>query len=215
MNIPHFKTRLPVLALLLCGAFAAVPAWAAPTTDPAELAELAARNRQERADCMSLPQGEARTDCVRDTNVAYAHAKRNRPSDIDPPFAKNATLRCDALSGDENRDCLARMDGQGTTSGSVAGGGIYRELVVVETIAAPAPAAPPSPTTGMPTAPSTVMPPASATSPMSPSPATMQVPPTSTPMTTPMAPMTTPMTPMTPVPAPATTPSATNPTTPK
>jgi len=211
MNTPHFKSRLPVLALLLCGAFAVVPAWAAPTTDPAELAELAARNRQERADCMSLPQGEARTDCVRDTNVAYAHAKRNRPSDIDPPFAKNATLRCDALSGDENRDCLARMDGQGTISGTVAGGGIYRELVVIETDAAPAPATPSSPTTGMPTAPSTVLPPTptSATSPMSPSPTTMQAAPMSTPMTAPMAPMT----PV--VPAPATTPSATNPTTPK
>jgi hypothetical protein len=141
----RFPTRLPLLALLLCGAFAAVPAWAVPTTDPAELAELAARNQQERAACMSVQEGGARADCVRDTNVAYGHQKRNRASDIDPPFAKNLTLRCDALSGDENRDCLARMGGQGTTSGSVAGGGIYRELVVFETAPTSTPAATPAP----------------------------------------------------------------------
>lgn len=211
MNTPNFKTRLPILALLLCGTFAAVPAWAAPTTNPAELAELAARHRQERADCMNLPQGEARVDCVRDTNVAYAHAKRNRPSDIDPPFAKNVTLRCDALGGDERSACLARMGGRGTTSGSVADGGIYRELVVVETIEAPAPAMPSAPaaatTLSAPAAPTTVMPPAAVTTPMAPAPST-----------TPMMPMTTPMAPMTPA-APAaptgTPPSATNPPTPK
>ncbi len=187
MNSPNFKTRLPILALLLCGTFAAVPAWAAPTTDPAELAELAARNRQERVDCMSLPQGGARADCVRDTNVAYAHAKRNRPNDIDPPFAENVTRRCDALSGDENSACLARMSGEGTISGSVAEGGIYRELVIVETMAEPTPAALP----------------AASIAPMTPA----------APMTTPMAPMPTPVTPA--APAATALPSATNPTTPK
>ncbi|MEO7339093.1 MAG: hypothetical protein ABIV63_21160, partial [Caldimonas sp.] len=40
---------------------------------------------------------------------------------------RNAKDRCDALSGDERSDCVARMKGEGTTSGSVAGGGILRE----------------------------------------------------------------------------------------
>lgn len=137
MHASTFHPRLPILALLLCGALAPVPAWAAATTDRAELATLAERHRQERAACLTLQDAEARADCARDAGAAYAHAKRNRPSDIDPPFAKNALRRCEALTGDENRDCMARMNGQGTTSGSVAGGGIYRELVVVETIAPP------------------------------------------------------------------------------
>jgi hypothetical protein len=89
-------------------------------------------------------QGMARFDCVRDTDVAYGHARRHRPSDIDPPFAKNLTLRCEAHTGDARRACLARMDGQGTTSGSVAEGVIYRELVIVETTEA-APAMPATP----------------------------------------------------------------------
>jgi hypothetical protein len=201
MNTANFKTRLPFLALVLCGTFAAVPVWAAPTTDPAELAQLAARNRQERADCLSVQEAGARADCVRDANVAYGHQKRNRATDIDPPFAKNVTRRCDALSGDENRDCLARMDGQGKTSGSVEDGGIYRELVVFETMAAPTPPAAPG----------------AAIAPMTPvAPMTMPMAPTApmaTPMATPMAPMSTPVIPA--APAAKTLPSATNPTTPK
>lgn len=137
MTAPNFNTRLPLLALLLCGSFAA-STWAGPTTDRGELAELAARHRAERAACLNVQETEARGDCLRDTDAAYGHAKRNRASDIAPPFAKNAILRCEALRGEENRDCLARMDGQGTTSGSVAGGGIYRELVVIEAAAPPA-----------------------------------------------------------------------------
>jgi hypothetical protein len=136
---------------------------------------------------------------VRDTDVAYGHAKRNRASDIDPPFTKNVSLRCDALSGDDNRDCLARMAGEGTVSGSVAGGGIYRELVVFETMTpAVMPVVPAAST-----APSTPMAPAaSVMTPMAPM----------TPIA-PLAPLTTPVpaaVPMATVP-----PSATNPTTPK
>lgn len=133
MNKPLFATRLPILTLLLCAAFATAPAWSVPTTDPAELAALAARNRQERVTCMNLPDEEDRRFCVWDTNVAYAHAKRNRPDNINPLYAQNLLRRCDPLAGDERRDCLARMAGLGTTNGSVASGGIYRELVTIET----------------------------------------------------------------------------------
>jgi hypothetical protein len=43
------------------------------------------------------------------------------------------------LAGDERRDCLARMRGEGTVSGSVEAGGILREKVTV--VPAPAPVA--------------------------------------------------------------------------
>jgi hypothetical protein len=36
------------------------------------------------------------------------------------------------LSGDERLACQARMEGMGTTSGSVAGGGVLREIVIVK-----------------------------------------------------------------------------------
>lgn len=137
MNIPTCTTRLPVLALLACGLAAAVPGHAAPTTDRAELAALASRHKQERLNCMSEQALPARTDCLRDTDVAYAHAKRNRPSDIDPPYAQNAVRRCEALPGDDQRHCVARVGGQGTTTGTVAEGWIYRELIVTEPAAEP------------------------------------------------------------------------------
>ena len=47
-------------------------------------------------------------------------------------FMRNALLRCDRLSGEDRKDCVARTKGHGTESGSVQGGGIYRELVTLE-----------------------------------------------------------------------------------
>lgn len=50
-------------------------------------------------------------------------------------------MKSNIFPSDRN-DCVARIQGQGTTSGSVAAGGIYRELVtriVGEVPAAPAP----------------------------------------------------------------------------
>jgi hypothetical protein len=41
----------------------------------------------------------------------------------------NAQARCDALTGSDHEACEARMQGQGTVSGSVAGGGELREIV--------------------------------------------------------------------------------------
>ena len=45
------------------------------------------------------------------------------------------------LSGDERADCIARMNGEGSVSGSVGGGGILREKVTIVpgTPAEPAP----------------------------------------------------------------------------
>ena len=57
---------------------------------------------------------------------------------------RNALKRCVPLPDAERKDCVARMQGQGTISGSVEGGGIYRELVTRE-VAVPAVAVPPEP----------------------------------------------------------------------
>ena len=49
-------------------------------------------------------------------------------------FQSNAAARCDVLSGEDKAACQARMMGYGSTSGSVAGGGVLRE---VETVVMP------------------------------------------------------------------------------
>ena len=52
---------------------------------------------------------------------------------------RNALRRCEPLRDPDRQDCVARIRGEGTTSGSVAEGGIYRELVTREVGAMPAP----------------------------------------------------------------------------
>ena len=129
MTTRSIHTRTPVLALLLAATLTTFPAWAAPISDAADLAE---RNRQERAVCMTLQVQEDRTSCLEDAFGAYRAAKRHILNDVAPQYAQNALRRCDALKDDLRQGCLARMGGQGTTSGSVTGGGIYRELVTFE-----------------------------------------------------------------------------------
>ena len=46
------------------------------------------------------------------------------------PDARNALMRCDVHTGDERMACLARMQGEGRSSGSAATGGILRESTV-------------------------------------------------------------------------------------
>ena len=46
----------------------------------------------------------------------------------------NATARCEALTGEDKAACQARVLGYGNTTGSVAGGGVLRE---VETVVLP------------------------------------------------------------------------------
>lgn len=73
---------------------------------------------------------------------ADADVTRSRQSalDRDPgQYLRNALTRCERLSGDDRQDCVSRIGGKGTTSGSVEGGGIYRELVTREVGAVPAP----------------------------------------------------------------------------
>ncbi len=127
MHIRPINAHLPALALLLWAATA--PAWAAPRGEAAEFAE---RNRQERAVCMKIEPGAVRDDCLLDAFGAYLSARRHTLDDVMPEYARNALYRCDPLTSDLRQSCWARMRGEGTTSGSVSTGGIYRELVTIE-----------------------------------------------------------------------------------
>ena len=57
---------------------------------------------------------------------------RQNVLDADPEqYIRNALIRCDSLKGDDRKDCLSRIRGGGTVSGSIEGGGLYRELVTI------------------------------------------------------------------------------------
>ena len=68
--------------------------------------------------------------CAREAAAARAAAGRGTLTEPESPDQqRNATARCNALPQADRQDCLARMKGEGSASGSVSSGGIYRETV--------------------------------------------------------------------------------------
>ena len=129
----QFSTALCPL-LVLSAALAASPAMAAGQSSAAA---SEARYQRDAAVCLSRNYKGARNECLSDASTARASRE---PVTIDPDpgrYARNALQRCEALKDADRADCVARMQGQGTTSGSVAGGGIYRELVTREVVVVP------------------------------------------------------------------------------
>lgn len=105
--------------LALCGSAVASPS-----------AEEIAQHRAEVAVCTSGASPQGRETCLREAGAAYAQLRRDDLNNGSADYAGNARQRCKAHErGDERGACLARMTGGGTRSGSVAGGGVLRELV--------------------------------------------------------------------------------------
>lgn len=92
------------------------------------LAEAQARYRQDRAACTSGQSQQDRATCLREAGAALEAAKRGRLDDDQSVYEKNPLIRCERLPTQEREDCLRRMRGEGTVSGSVESGGVYREL---------------------------------------------------------------------------------------
>lgn len=88
--------------------------------------------RQEVQACMDGRTQQDQNTCLREARNARAERQRGTPDQ--PDYAANAMARCDALNGEEKAACRARVMGYGSTSGSVAGGGVLRE---VETVVMP------------------------------------------------------------------------------
>jgi hypothetical protein len=115
------------LGLLACavGALLLAGMAAAAGGNPSE---AQARYQQDRAACMSVQSKEDRATCLREAGAALQEAKRGQIGGGQTSYEQNQLLRCDRLTAGEREDCLRRMRGEGTVSGSVEGGGIYREL---------------------------------------------------------------------------------------
>ena len=88
---------------------------------------------RDRAACESGKSTQERSLCLHDVSVAYRMPHTNKPYDLDPAaYQRNQALRCGPLKDKDLQDCMARMRGAGTTSGSVESGGMLRELTTVE-----------------------------------------------------------------------------------
>ena len=85
----------------------------------------------------SAPRAKAADDPKRDPHVHEAQAARQeaRQGKLKDPVdaaqqERNRYARCEVHKGEDRELCIRRMNGEGTITGSVAGGGLLRELTV-------------------------------------------------------------------------------------
>ena len=124
-------TPRPIWAVLaLTAALGCTSAWAGGKTSPSENAKQ--RYEQERAACLNGQTNQSRHDCLREAGAALHDANKGKLDDVGEDYQANQRLRCQPLPAEEQRDCMARMTGQGTVAGSVEAGGLYRELKTIE-----------------------------------------------------------------------------------
>lgn len=114
-----FRTIRFVLAL--SGITAAMSVAAQPAQNNAK-----ASYEAERAACASIPEPESRSACLRETAAAREEMQRGGLAG-ESDYQRNALARCHALPVADQEMCKRRTLDQGTVSGSVTGGGIYRE----------------------------------------------------------------------------------------
>ena len=103
----------------------------AQAAEPVRPADAQKRYLEERADCQSPSSAEDKTSCLREAGAALHEARSGKLADANTDYESNRIARCDYLKGLDKIYCVRRMTGEGTTSGSVEGGGILRELVVI------------------------------------------------------------------------------------
>ncbi|MDX3905487.1 MAG: hypothetical protein QHC78_07340 [Pigmentiphaga sp.] len=129
----HYASRLAMVAL---GAILLSSAQAASGPEAAY--------KEEVARCNSGKSGQDRATCMREAGAALQEARRGRTGGAADASAyeRNRTQRCNALPEADRPACIARVEGRGTVTGSVEGGGLLREYREVVT---PAPASPARP----------------------------------------------------------------------
>ncbi|WP_291013026.1 hypothetical protein [Hydrogenophaga sp.] len=121
------------MLLAACAALGAVPVLGA---DKEASSGSEARYQRDVAACRTVAQGADPAACLREAG-AVRDSKGVSRVDPDPErLVRNALKRCEPLPEPERSECVAHIHGNGSTSGSVAGGGVLRELVT------PKPAAP-------------------------------------------------------------------------
>ena len=78
--------------------------------------------------CRNESPKSMRAACVAEANKTLSDYRRGNES-YQQTLQSNALQRCNALKGDDRRDCESRLRGEGNADGSVAEGGILRETV--------------------------------------------------------------------------------------
>ena len=126
MSLVQTRSRLlPVRAALLTMlALACCIATAADGSPGAK-----ARYQAEKTACIDGQSHQDSATCLKEASAALAESKTRpaRPAPVD--YEQNALIRCKTLQGDERDACQRRIAGEGSSSGSVEGGGVLRQVV--------------------------------------------------------------------------------------
>jgi len=95
------------------------------------------RFEADRHACLSGESGQALEPCMKEARAVLAQRPGASPSVSPEQLQRSSLMRCEALTGEDRAACMARMHGEGTISGSVAGGGVLRELVTTQVMPNP------------------------------------------------------------------------------
>ncbi len=116
-------------------ALLAVSAAIAQVASSASGIDASGDTQREKEACKNNLTQQDYATCMREAINAAAEKRNGKLENYGDQFQANALKRCDALKGEDHIACQARILGYGSTSGSIAGGGVMRE---VETVALPA-----------------------------------------------------------------------------
>lgn len=125
-------THYPHLRRLSLGAlFILFSASAAHAATSGALADAQSRYREDMAFCNSGQSSQYISTCRMEARNALAEAKRGTLSNGAAEYSRNAVRRCAEFQGDDRTACEARVFGPARVEGSVEGGGVLRESVMV------------------------------------------------------------------------------------
>lgn len=128
-HTPHHLDLRRGIRLRAAGAMVAMFSVATAFAAGGSAGDAKSRHERESAACMDGSSQQDRATCLQEAGAALDEARRGRLDARNAAHEGNATARCNALPAKDRSDCVARINGAGTTSGSVRDGGIYRELV--------------------------------------------------------------------------------------
>lgn len=92
------------------------------------------RFEADRQACLSGKTHQTFDSCMKEAKAVLAERPGSNPLVSAEQLQRNAQLRCEPLTEEDRTACFARMRGEGTASGGVAGGGVLRELVTTEVV---------------------------------------------------------------------------------
>lgn len=142
------RSRVQRLAALLLVASGSLMLHGPVMAQGAASAAVTSATGNPYAACNDGTSNVDRANCMKEAGAAKDEAKRGKLADVNPTYQRNALLRCDALPPSDKEACRLRILGAGTTTGSVANGGLEREIVIRNPTPTPAAARTPAPASG-------------------------------------------------------------------